>query len=135
MFVVDAVDLLTQTYEPKQVPIRHVAEVEAHTINHKDAFFNSLREGYPEFDDWWREKCVRQHRPCWVVYDDDQLAGLIVRKDETSTDTDAVTKVSKILKICTFKVAPDKRGVKLGELLLKQVLWYAQRNGYDLTYL
>ncbi|TIO79794.1 MAG: GNAT family N-acetyltransferase, partial [Mesorhizobium sp.] len=53
----------------------------------------------------------------------------------TSTDTDAVTKVSKILKICTFKVAPDKRGVKLGELLLKQVLWYAQRNGYDLTYL
>ncbi|RUW01130.1 MULTISPECIES: GNAT family N-acetyltransferase [unclassified Mesorhizobium] len=135
LFVVDAVDLLTQTYEPKQVPIRHVAEVEAHTINHKDAFFNSLREGYPEFDDWWREKCVRQHRPCWVVYDDDQLAGLIVRKDETSTDTDAVTKVSKILKICTFKVAPDKRGVKLGELLLKQVLWYAQRNGYDLTYL
>lgn len=135
LFVGDAVDLLIQTYEPKQVPIRHVAEVEAHTINHKDSFFDSLREGYPEFDDWWREKCVRQHRPCWVVYDDDELAGLIVRKDETATDTDAVTKANKILKVCTFKVAPDKRGVKLGELLLKQVLWYAQRNRYDLAYL
>ncbi|MDR7223683.1 GNAT family N-acetyltransferase [Aminobacter aminovorans] len=135
LFVGDAADLLTQTYEPKKVPIRHVAEVDAHMIDHEDDFFDSLRDGYPEFDDWWRDKCVKQHRPCWVVYDNDQLAGLIVRKDEVGTDTDAVTKAGKILKVCTFKVSPDKRGVKLGELLLKQVLWYAQTNGYDLAYL
>lgn len=135
LFVSDATELLVQTYEPKQVPIRHVGEAEAHEIDSKDGFFDSLREGYPEFDDWWREKCVKQHRACWVVYDDDQLAGLIVRKDEDATDTDAVTKATKILKICTFKVAPESRGVKLGELLLKQVLWYAQTNKYDLAYL
>jgi ribosomal protein S18 acetylase RimI-like enzyme len=135
LFVVDAAGLLTQTYEPRKVPIRHVAEVDAHMIDHEDAFFDSLRDGYPEFNDWWREKCVREHRSCWVVYDDDELAGLIVRKDETAQNTDAVTKVGKILKICTFKVSPDKRGVKLGELLLKQVLWYAQTNGYELAYL
>ncbi|WP_438747587.1 GNAT family N-acetyltransferase [Pararhizobium sp. O133] len=135
LFVGDAADLLTQTYEPKQVPIRHVAEVDAHMIDHADEFFNSLRHDYPEFDDWWHKKCVKQRRPCWVVYDDDQLAGLIVRKDENAAETDAVTKAAKILKICTFKVAPDKRGVKLGELLLKQVLWYAQTNGYEIAYL
>lgn len=135
LFVGDAADLLTQTYEPKTVPIRHVGEVEAHEIEHEDVFFDSLREGYPEFDDWWREKCVRQHRSCWVVYDDDVLAGLIVRKDETAENTDAITQADKILKVCTFKVSPDKRGVKLGELLLKQVLWFAQTNGYDLAYL
>ncbi|MCM2505501.1 GNAT family N-acetyltransferase [Aureimonas altamirensis] len=135
LFVVDAVELLIQTYEPKAVPIRHVGEVEAHEINAEDPFFCSLREGYPEFDDWWREKCVKQHRPCWVVYDDDRLAGLIVRKDENANNTDAVTKAEKILKICTFKVAPESRGVKLGELLLRQVIWYAQRNNYDLAYL
>lgn len=135
LFVGDAAELLIQTYEPKEVPIRHVGEVEAHEINSKDIFFDSLRDGYPEFDDWWRKKCVKQHRPCWVVYDNDQLAGLIVRKNEVAGDTDAVTKAEKILKICTFKVAPQSRGVKLGELLLKQVLWYAQRNGYDLAYL
>jgi len=135
LFVGDAADLLTQTYEPKQVPIRHVAEVHAHMINHQSTFFNSLRDGYPEFDAWWREKCVPEHWPCWVVYDDDELAGLIVRKDETADDTDAVRKAAKILKICTFKVAPEKRGVKLGELLLKQVLWYAQVNGYAVAYL
>lgn len=135
LFVGDARDLLTQTYEPKEVPIRHVADVAAHTINVGDGFFDSLREGYPGFDLWWKEKCVKLRRPCWVVYDNDELAGLIVRKDESGTDTDAVTKADRILKVCTFKVRPEKRGVKLGELLLKQVLWYAQSNGYDLAYL
>lgn len=135
LFVADATDLLAQTYEPKEVPIRHVAEVQAHEIDHQDVFFDSLRDGYPEFNEWWCDKCVKQHRSCWVVYDDDRLVGLIVRKDESSGNTDAVTPASKILKICTFKVAPEKRGVKLGELLLKQVLWYAQTNGYDLAYL
>jgi ribosomal protein S18 acetylase RimI-like enzyme len=135
LFVSDAVELLIQTYEPKQVPIRHVGEVQAHEINGADKFFDSLRHGYPGFNQWWQEKCVKQHRSCWVVYDNDVLAGLIVRKEEKASDTDAVTKASKILKICTFKVAPESRGVKLGELLLKQVLWYAQSNSYDLTYL
>ena len=135
LFVGDATELLIQTYEPKAVPIRHIAEVKAHEIDHRDPFFDSLRDGYPEFDAWWKNKCVKQHRPCWVVYDEGALAGLIVRKDETAGDTDAVTAAQKILKVCTFKVAPKKRGVKLGELLLKQVLWYAQTNGYDLAYL
>lgn len=63
------------------------------------------------------------------------MAGLIVRKTETGADTDATQKLAKILKICTFKVSPDKRGVKLGKLLLKMVLWYAQKNAYDLAYL
>lgn len=135
LFVGDAAALLAQTYEPKEVPIRHVAEVEAHEIDHEDSFFDSLREGYPEFNEWWRVKCVKQHRSCWVVYDDDTLAGLVVIKNETVGDTDAVTLAKKILKLCTFKVSPEKRGVKLGELLLKQVFWYAQSNSYDLAYL
>jgi ribosomal protein S18 acetylase RimI-like enzyme len=135
LFIADATQLLAQTYEPIQVPIRHVAEVKAHTINPKDDFFDSLRDGYPGFDDWWSQKCIAARRPCWVVYDDDQLAGLIVRKEEGELDTDAITKANKILKVCTFKVRPEKRGVKLGELLLKQVLWFAQSNKYDLAYL
>lgn len=136
LFVGDAAELLTQTYEPRKVPIRHVAEVAAHTIDHEDGFFDSLRDGYGDyFNVWWKEKCVKQRRPCWVVYDNGELAGLIVRKDETAADTDAITKAEKILKVCTFKVRPEKRGVKLGELLLKQVLWFAQSNGYDLAYL
>jgi hypothetical protein len=41
----------------------------------------------------------------------------------------------KSFKICTFKVRPEKRGVKLGELLLRKVFWFAQANNYDLAYI
>jgi ribosomal protein S18 acetylase RimI-like enzyme len=133
LFVADAVALLRTTYEPIEAPVRYVEEVSANEIQLTDEIFNSLREDYPPFDMWWREKCVRERRACWAVFDDG-LAGLIVRKDETGADTDAAIKADKILKICTFKVRPEKRGVKLGELLLKKVFWFAQANKYDVAY-
>jgi GNAT superfamily N-acetyltransferase len=134
LFVADAVQLLKTTYEPVEAPVRYVEEISANEIQLTDEIFDSLREDYPHFDTWWRDKCVRERRPCWAVFDEG-LAGLIVRKDETRSDTDATNKVAKILKICTFKVRPEKRGVKLGELLLKKVFWFAQANGYDLAYI
>lgn len=133
LHIADAVELLRTTFEPKEIPVRFVEEVMAHTIPLSDDIFNTLREDYPEFDSWWRDKCIREHRPCWVVYDDG-VAGLIVRKDENASNTDAMQKVNKILKICTFKVRSEKRGTKLGELLLKKVFWHAQKNNYDLVY-
>jgi ribosomal protein S18 acetylase RimI-like enzyme len=136
LFISDANQLLKTTYEPVQVPIRYVEEVSAHTIPIKNNFFDSLREDYSGFDEWWSNKCVRKRRRCWIVNDNDQeLAGLVVRKDESANDTDATFKEPKILKVCTFKVSPMNRGIKLGELLLKQVLWYGQSNGYDSVYL
>jgi GNAT superfamily N-acetyltransferase/rRNA-processing protein FCF1 len=134
LFVADAVQLLRTTYEAITPSVRYVEELNANEILLNDEIFNSLREDYPSFDRWWREKCVRERRPCWAVFDEG-LAGLIVHKDETGSDTDATEKSRKILKICTFKVRPEKRGVKLGELLLKKVFWFAQVNNYDLVYI
>ncbi len=115
LFAADAVQLLKITFEPVEAPVRYVEEVSANEIQLTDKIFDSLREDYDGFDGWWRDKCVRERRQCWAVFDEG-LAGLIVRKDETAATTDAVTKVPKILKVCTFKVRPEKRGVKLGEL-------------------
>jgi ribosomal protein S18 acetylase RimI-like enzyme len=134
LFIADAAALLLSTYEPVQVPFRYVEELEANEIPLTDNIFDSLRDGYPGFDVWWRDKCVKRHRKCWVVYDDG-LAGIIVRKDEKPGETDATLSGEKILKICTFKVRPEKRGTKLGELLLKQAFWFAQSNKYDVIYL
>lgn len=134
LYVADAVSLLRSTYEPREVRIPFVEEMDAHAIRLADPIFDSLREGYPEFDDWWRTKCVKEMRKCWVVTDDGQLGGLIVRKEEVGGNTDARLPGNKILKICTFKVRPERRGVKLGELLLKQVLWFAQTNSFDVAY-
>ena len=134
LYVVDAVELLQTTFEPSPSPLKYVKEVEAHTISLQEDIFDGLREDYPKFDEWWKRKCIYEHRKCWVVYDG-CLAGLVVRKDEIGSDTDATHLAEKILKICTFKVNDQNRGMKLGELLLKQALWFAQANTYDLVYL
>lgn len=135
LYVADAVSLLRTTYEPIEVALPQIQEVEAHRIPAGDPIFTSLRGDYPGFDLWWREKCVKPMRKCWVVVDDGVIAGLVVRKDEVPGDTDASLPGAKILKVCTFKVRPESRGVKLGELLLKQILWYAQTNRHDVIYL
>ncbi len=136
LHVADAVELLKTTFEPIESPVRFVEEVAAHTIPLTDKIFDSLREDYPPFDDWWRKKCVREHRPCWIISDQDtqNIAGLVVRKEEAAGSTDATLPAKKILKLCTFKVRPESRGFKLGELLLKKVFWFAQKNAYDLVY-
>jgi ribosomal protein S18 acetylase RimI-like enzyme len=137
LHVVDAADLLRTNFEPVNVPIRFVEELEANSIPLDDCIFDSLREGYPGFDDWWRNSCVANHRKCWIVTDrnDSGISGIVVRKDEGAGNTDATNKGTKILKVCTFKVRPESRGVKLGELLLKQILWFSQSNKYDVVYL
>lgn len=135
LYVADAVSLLRTTYEAINVVFPAVVEVEANMLRQDDPIFESLRGDYGEFDNWWRENCVKSMRKCWVVMDDDRIAGLVVRKDEAPGETDASISGKKILKICTFKVRAESRGVKLGELLLKQVLWYAQTNRHDVVYL
>ncbi len=134
LYVADAVQLLRTTYEPIEAPVRFIDEVVAHAIPLTDTIFDSLREGYPGFNKWWTEKCVKQRRFCWII-EDEGIAGLLVRKDESAADTDATEKANKILKICTFKVRPEKRGLKLGELLLKKAFWFAQKNKYALVYI
>jgi len=132
--VPDALVWLRRTYGATPISLPFIDERKAYEIDRADPIFESLREGYPYFDVWW-EKCVREHRECWVVTVDDQLAGLIVRKPETRAQATVMLRGEKLLKLCTFKVQKDFRGEKLGELLLKQALWFAQVNAFDLVYL
>jgi ribosomal protein S18 acetylase RimI-like enzyme len=133
--VPDAVVWLRAAFEPRQVRLPLVEEVPAHAVPLDDEIFDSLRDGYPGFDEWWRTKCVPAHRECWVVSIASEIAGLVVRKEETHAEAGTQYPGPKILKVCTFKVKPKFRGEKLGELLLKQILWFAQMNAFDLVYL
>ena len=106
----------------------------AYEIDRSDPIFDSLREGYPGFDLWF-EKCAAAHRDCWVVEVGDELAGIVIRKDEDHGEAETQHAGPKILKLCTFKMKPKFRGQKFGEQLLKKALWFAQANQYDLVYL
>ena len=133
--VPDAVVWLRAAFEPRQVRLPLIEELPAHAVSLDDEIFDSLRDGYPGFDQWWRTKCIPAHRECWVVSIGEEIAGIVVRKEETHAEAATMHLGPKILKICTFKVKPKFRGEKLGELLLKQILWFAQLNAFDLVYL
>jgi len=102
----------------------------AHNVDVEDPFFDSLRADYPPFDKWLRG-CQEQHRQCWVIRAEGRrLAALCLIKDEQNT----VGLEGKILKLCTFKVAPEHRGRRLGELLLKSAFAHAFANKHDAIY-
>jgi ribosomal protein S18 acetylase RimI-like enzyme len=129
----EALDWLVRTFEPEPVQLPYIVEKKCYQIDTNDSIFDTLRDGYPEFDEWFA-KWAR--RTCWCLEIGDEIAGIVIRKDaEPRAETDATLPGEKILKISTFKVKEEFRGEKFGEHLLKQVLWYAQKNDYDLVYL
>lgn len=131
--VEEALAWLRQTFAAKSVSFPYVVERKVYEISQDHAILASIRRDYPDFDQWF-DKCRRQHRDCWVLEIDGEIAGLVIRKDESHAEAATVHVGPKILKVCTFKVRDEFQGEKLGELLLKQVLWFAQRNRYDLVY-
>jgi ribosomal protein S18 acetylase RimI-like enzyme len=132
--VEEALTWLKQSFATKSVALPHIIERKAYELSQNDAMFASLRLDYPLFGQWF-DKCKREHRDCWVLEIDGEVAGLVIRKDEKHADAQTTHRGPKILKICTFKVREEFQGEKFGELLLKQILWYAQQNSYDLTYI
>lgn len=131
--VEEALQWIKQTFTAKSINLPYVVERKAYEISQDHAIFASLRSDYPAFGQWF-DKCKREHRDCWVLEIGNEIAGLVIRKDETHEQAQTSHPGPKILKICTFKVRDEFQGEKLGELLLKQVLWFAQRNNYNLTY-
>lgn len=133
--IADALEFIYRTYEPRPVALPYIEDVPAYQIDINDSFFDSLREDYSEFNTWFQEKCVKDHRPCWRVTLDGKLAGLVIRKLESPEEADCTVKADKILKISTFKMAPDFQGEKFGEQLLKQILWWSKSNNVGVVYL
>ena len=133
--VADAVDFIRRTCESHTVELPYIEEVPAYQIDVVDVFFDSLREDYPGFNKWFEEKCINSHRSCWVIRFDGKLAGIVIRKLESQEEADCVTSADKILKVSTFKLAPEYQGEKFGEQLLKQVLWWARSNDIEVVYL
>ena len=104
--------------------------VRLYELDLRNAFFDSLRADYPEFDQWFAR--VAQEREAWVVRRQDNIiSGLCVFKIESADELlrQGVDVHGRVLKLCTFKVS--ERGSKYGEAFLKQACSFALEN--DLT--
>ena len=91
-----------------------------HAVSLRDPIFDSLRSDY-DFDAWFN-KSARNGRECWLVGGaDGSIAAICIFKPEP----DPMPQLrGSWLKLCTFKVAAEMSGRKLGELLLKTAFNY-----------
>ena len=127
-----AEDFLRRLHEPTSVQLPNIQDVPLHSITRllSSEFFNSLREGYPEFDDWFRG-CARNDRRAWAYWAEPEKIGALcvyARKENDDATGHGDILPGASLKLCTFKVAPDCQGRKIGELFLKQAFRYATEN-------
>lgn len=100
-------------------------------------FFDSLRAGYPPFNQWFRDK-ARENRKAWVTWESPGVLGAICiyahQTDEPITQDGQVLN-GAALKLCTFKVGDAVRGRKIGELFLKAAFQYASTNRLEHIFL
>ena len=125
---VTALDALCDTVPPA---LPAVDAIKAHNLNASDPIFESVRSKYAGFDDWLT-KCKREHRQAWVVAAADQTyAGVSIVNREDRSD---FAPNLKTLKICMFKISDTHSGFRYGELLLREVLQYAERNQFGFLF-
>lgn len=104
-------------------------------INIDDHFFDSLKEDYPEFEEWFGRKSV-QGEEAIVQYDEEgHLQGFLYTKDESQEVDNNITPVMKPkrrLKVGTFKI--DAHNTRLGEKYIKKIMDRAIYEGFEEAY-
>ena len=102
-------------------------------LDYSDVFFDSLKEKYDDFYDWFHSTST-QSRNCWVHNKDSKIGALLIYKTENEIVESKPPLPKKYrLKICTFKVAESTTGNKIGELLLKYAIKLAiKENVYEI---
>lgn len=105
-----------------------------HNLDLEDSIFDSLREEYPGFNKWFKEKS-RTGRECYVYRRSDESLGAILIYKIEDDDIASIPPLpkKKRLKIATMKV--EHVGYKIGELLLKISIDIALTNGITEIYL
>ena len=91
--------------------IKHVLLKE---LDINDKFFDSLREDYYIFNDWFKKK-QDNNTMCYVTIDNGNITSLLILKieyeDEDYSNFTIPFNKAKRLKICTFKVINKGRGI------------------------
>ncbi len=95
-----------------------VKKVDFSEVDINDPFFDSFREDYTEFDDWFKSKFDKK---CYVCYSGENLTAFLYIKtedeNENYSEINPAFERKKRLKIGTLKVISN--GYKIGERFLK----------------
>jgi rRNA-processing protein FCF1 len=131
--IAEAVNVF-KTQKPPSTPPAILKE-KVHNLNIDDKIFDSLKEEYPKFEEWF-EKIKLQGRDCLVYRNyDDSLGALLIYKDENEVIglKDKILPAKERMKIATLKVSSN--GYKIGEFFLAWATKYAIKNNFEEIYL
>jgi ribosomal protein S18 acetylase RimI-like enzyme len=117
--------------------IRSPEAIERTTVGElelSDPIFDSLNEEY-DFKQWAQSK---SDRTAWVNYNqNDTLGAILILKDDEVENIGVQPELgrNRRLKISTLKVSEQKRGSKIGELLISLAIREAINGGHEEVYL
>lgn len=136
VYFLDDVDMLFQSLEIEPIKLLpNVAIEKCYNINLSDEIFDSLRNDYKGFNEWFKRKCQNEHRSCYIIRGDNAITGIAIFKIEDEHDEISRYKMSgKVLKICTFKTSQRVSGNKFGELLLRSIFDFSYLNNFEWIY-
>lgn len=103
-------------------------------IDLSDSFFDSLRESYPEFDDWYKRKAEAGETAYVFKNNDKKVIDFLYVKIEEGVVDDAspVLPAKKRLKVGTFKLI--SRHTRRGERFMKKIMDRALSEDVDEVY-
>ena len=103
-------------------------------IDLQDGFFDSLRDSYPEFDQWFAKK-AKVGESAYVFYQENGLVNdFLYLKNEGGeiSDVEPALPAKKRLKVGTFKLL--SRGTRRGERFMKKIMDRAIADDVDEIY-
>jgi predicted GNAT family N-acyltransferase len=91
-------------------------------ISLDDPFFDSLKQDYQEFPDWFKGKA---DETAYTQYTDSQLCAFMYLKHEDESITDVVPPMEKASRIKIGTLKTEAHGTKLGQRLIKKAFDHA----------
>lgn len=112
----------------------HINQKAFSEIDINDCFFQSLKDDYPGFEQWFLKKALKGEKAFVLYNDSNTLDGFLYLKIEKEIVTDVIPNIlaDNILKVGTFKI--NAHGTKLGEQFIKIILDYAVASSVNLCY-
>jgi len=104
------------------------------TINLADPFFDSLKESYLEFCDWYNRKAAHGEKAYVFHNEAGQVTDFLYMKIETEevADVRPILPAKRRLKVGTFKILP--RHTRRGERFMKKIMDRAMVENVDEVY-
>lgn len=112
----------------------NIIEREFNAVNLEDTFFDSLRDNYQGFNEWFKRKAHNKESAYILLDDNGSIQAFLYVKIENGSVDDVEPQLPKAkrLKIGTFKVNPHS--TRLGERFLKLIFDDARKNGVQEIY-